>query len=70
MENKNDKITIYRDEKNFYDKLKEIRNMKISVNTEWSGAYLVSTYTLSNGEVWEYWEDMDYGVSYCLTRVN
>lgn len=61
-------MKIYRNEPGFYDKLKEIQNHQISYEFRWSGPYAIFTYHLPNGEIWEYMEDTDYGVSYSLEK--
>lgn len=60
---------IFREQEGFYDRLQDIKTAAVTSSTRWAGAYLVTTYTLPNGEVWEYWNDMDYGIVYGLERV-
>lgn len=60
---------IYRDQEGFYDRLQDMKATAVSSSARWAGAYLVTTYILPNGEVWEYWNDMDYGIAYSLERV-
>lgn len=60
---------IFRDQEGFYDRLRDIKATAVSSSARWAGAYLVTTYTLPDGEVWEYSDDMDYGVAYSLERI-
>lgn len=62
-------MKLFREDPNFYEVLKSIKAKAYKTESRWGGAYLITTYTLKNGEVWEYYDDLDYGVAYSLEKI-
>lgn len=39
------------------------------IGFRWSGPYAVTTYVNENGELWEKWNNEDYGIPYSIERI-
>lgn len=63
-------MKFYRENPNFYEYLRKIKEETFKKEGRWSGCYWVTTYTTKNGEIWELWEDLDYGVFYSLEKIS
>lgn len=51
----------------YWMKIKELKE-KSAISFRWEGPYGVITYE-KNGEIWEDWEDMDFGIPSYLERI-
>ena len=56
------------DNAEFWAKMKELRKADPSPTFRFEGPYDVSTYNY-NGEIWEVWDDADYGVPSYMGRI-
>lgn len=52
----------------FWNVLKHIRDNGKSIKGEWNGDYYVTTYEI-DGELIEYWENMEYGIPHSLEKI-
>lgn len=56
------------DNTKFWAKMKELKNADPSPAFRFEGPYDVSTYNY-NGEVWEVWDNADYGIPSYMERI-
>lgn len=52
----------------FWNILKHLRCNGKVIDGKWNGDYYVTTYEL-NGELIDYWENMEYGIPHSLEKV-
>ena len=58
------------DNTEFWNFSRFLREKGQKVSFRWSGPYAVTTYLTENGELWEKWDDEDYGVPYSIERIS
>lgn len=40
-----------------------------NIGSRWAGPYIVTTYKIPSGTVWEKWDDADNGIPYSIERI-